>query len=85
MLKLYLTCALFNVIFAPDPSTLPPTVPVHLEMLRGKEHGTYYDDTWYVPYKDYKIKNIKMWKDGGKTSGFEVTYSVHPSYTGWGD
>ena len=47
--------------------------------------NNYSDDIWYVPYKDYKLKKIEAWKKGGKTSGFEVTFSAPSSYVDWPD
>ncbi len=73
---------ILNVV-AQTPATLPPTNPTELTMVNGAEFLTIKDDAWIVPYENYKLTKVKMWKNAGNTAGFEVTFSPHPSLNGW--
>ena len=61
--------------YSKDPSELPVTVPIELDMLTGSEHGVITDDIWYVPNKFYSLTKIRLWKSF-TVSGFEVTYEA---------
>ena len=38
-----------------------------------------------MPYQFYRLTKVEMWKDGGRSSGFKVTYTLQDdvSFTGW--
>ena len=74
-----------SLCLARSPSTLPPTMQVELTMLSGDEQGLIVDDIWYVPFKNYRLSKVKMWKNVQYTSGFEVTFSPPSTYTDWPD
>ena len=68
-----------------NPPSVPSTVPNELTMLSGYEAPPITDDTWIVPYQNYRLSKVKMWKNNVNTAGFEVTFSSPDTYTGWPD
>ena len=55
-LRLLLVHITFHVlVVAPNPPTLPATVPVYLDMLVGTEGGTVTETTWFVPHKFHRL------------------------------
>ena len=54
-------------------------------MISGAEVGTITTNLWYVPYRNYRLTKIEMFKNGHNTAGFTLTFSPPSSYTGWPD
>ena len=77
---------LINKVESQTPPTLPPTTPCQLSKLYCDESGeTITGNTWSAQYKDYRLTQLTMYKNGGLMSGFEVTYSVPMTHIGWPD
>ena len=67
------------------PATLPDTIPIELDTISGTVTDNDVEDTWYVSKQYYMLTKMKMYKNWGNTSGFEVTYEPYPSseFSGW--
>ena len=66
-----------------SPAELELTVPVCSTQLDGVIYDDPETDIWYVDHRYYRLTQVTMWKDGGTTSGFSVTYEVPDDFTGW--
>ena len=53
------------------------------EMIEGGVNDNPETFSWSVPYRYYMLTKVKMWKSGGATSGFEVTYTAPENFVGW--
>ena len=84
---LFLTAILVQQLNAQTPPTLPATSPTTLAMVYGYENSgnTITDDIWYVPYRDYTLTRVKLFKDDDYATGFDATFSAPASYSGWPD
>ena len=72
-----------SLVMAKNPPSLPVTNPKELNMMFGYESGTIVDDIWFVPYTNYRLTKIEMWKNIWHSSGFMVTFSPPKAYDGW--
>ena len=65
-------------------SSLPATVPNEEPF---KNEGKYFigttNNNWYVPYRFYNIKEVRIWKDENQMSGFEFVFKVPKDFTGY--
>ena len=68
----------FRVSQCLTPATLPDTTPIELETVSGTVTDNPEEDTWYVSKQYYMLTKVKMYKNSGNTSGFEVTYEPYP-------
>ena len=64
---------------------MPDTTPIELETVSGTVTDNPEEDTWYVSKQYYMLTKVKMYKNQGNTSGFEVTYEPYPpsEFSGW--
>ena len=67
-----------------SPESLPATEKNEFPFLNyGENILDATDNVWYVPYRFYNIKEIRVFKDANQMSGFEALFDVPSDFTGY--
>ena len=64
---------------------LSRTEPRCENYIHGHVQDNSYEDVWYAPRRPYMLTKVQIWKSGGVTSGFKVTYTLpdDEAFIGW--